>query len=56
MEDTFVGGETSNAIYLWFAIGLLNNLNHIYSLFSKKLKSQKTLLNGLTYFWIFKYN
>ena len=57
MEDTFVGGETSDtSIYLWFAIGfilLFASYLFFYLIKIKDLKSQKTLLNGLTYFWIF---
>ena len=56
MEDTFVGGETSDtSIYLWFAIGfilLFASYLFFYLIKIKDLKSQKTLLNGLTYFWI----
>ena len=56
MEDTFVGGEASDtSIYLWFAIGLIllfASYLFFYLIKIKDLKSQKTLLNGLTYFWI----
>lgn len=56
MEDTFVGGETSDtSIYLWFVVGIL--LLFCACLFFyftkiKDLKSQKTLLNGIIAFWI----
>ena len=56
MEDTFVGGETSDtSIYLWFVVGIL--LLFCACLFFyftkiKDLKSQKTLLNGINAFWI----
>ena len=56
MEDTFVGGETSDiSIYLWFIIGtLLLFFSFLFFYFTKikDLKSQKTLLNGISVFWI----
>jgi len=56
MEDTFVGGETSDiSIYLWFIIGtLLFFFSFLFFYFTKikDLKSQKTLLNGISVFWI----
>ena len=56
MEDTFVGGETSDtSIYLWFTIGfilLFASYLFFYLIKIKDLKSQKTLLKGITYFWI----
>ena len=56
MEDTFVGGETSDiSIYLWFIIGtLLLFFSFLFFYFTKikDLKSQKTLLNGISIFWI----
>ena len=56
MEDTFVGGETSDtSIYLWFTIGfilLFASYLFFYLIKVKDLKSQKTLLKGITYFWI----
>ena len=56
MEDTFVGGKTSDtSIYLWFVVGIL--LLFCACLFFyfakiKDLKIQKTLLNGINAFWI----
>ena len=56
MEDTFVGGETSDiSIFLWFVVGmLLSFCSFLFFYFTKikDLKSQKTLLNGISIFWI----
>ena len=56
MEDTFVGGETSDtSIYLWFVVGVLLlfcTFLFFYFIKIKDLKSQKTLLNGIIAFWI----
>ena len=56
MEDTFVGGETSDiSIFLWFIVGtllLLFSFLFFYFTKIKDLKSQKTLLNGISVFWI----
>ena len=56
MEDTFVGGETSDiSIFLWFVVGmLLSFCSFLFFYFTKikDLKSQKTLLNGISAFWI----
>ena len=56
MEDTFVGGETSDiSIFLWFVVGvLLLFCSFLFFYFTKikDLKSQKTLLNGISIFWI----
>ena len=56
MEDTFVGGETSDiSIFLWFIVGtllLLFSLLFFYFTKIKDLKSQKTLLNSISIFWI----
>ena len=56
MEDTFVGGETSDtSIYLWFVVGVLLlfcTLLFFYFIRIKDLKSQKTLLAGIISFWI----
>jgi len=56
MEDTFVGGETSDiSIFLWFIVGtllLIFSLLFFYFIKIKDLKSQKTLLNGISAFWI----
>ena len=56
MEDTFVGGETSDtSIFLWLVIGtLLLFCSFIFFYFTKikDLKSQKTLLNGISIFWV----
>ena len=56
MEDTFVGGETSDiSIFLWFVVGvLLLFCSFLFFFFTKikHLKSQKTLLNGISVFWI----
>ena len=56
MEDTFVGGETSDtSIYLWFVVGVLLlfcTFLFFYFIKIKYLKSQKNLLNGIIAFWI----
>ena len=56
MEDTFVGGETSDtSVYLWFIVGVLLlfcTFLIFYFINIKDLKSQKTLLNGIIAFWI----
>ena len=56
MEDTFIGGETSDiSIFLWFVVGmLLLFCSFLFFYFTKikDLKSQKTLLNGISVFWI----
>ena len=56
MEDTFVGGETSDiSIFLWLVIGtLLLFCSFIFFYFTKikDLKSQKTLLNAVSIFWV----
>ena len=56
MEDTFVGGETSDtSVYLWFIVGVLLlfcTFLIFYFINIKDLKSQKTLLNGIIVFWI----
>ena len=56
MEDTFVGGETSDiSIFLWCIVGtLLLIFSFLFFYFTKikDLKSQKTLLNGISVFWI----
>ena len=56
MEDTFVGGETSEiSIFLWFVVGvLLLFCSFLFFFFTKikHLKSQITLLNGISAFWI----
>ena len=55
MEDTFVGGETSDtSIYLWFVVGVLLlfcAFLFFYFIKIKDLKSQKTLLSGIIAFW-----
>jgi len=57
MEDTFVGGETSNiSITLWFIIsGILAfaSILFFYFINIKDLKSQKIILTGITISWIF---
>ena len=57
MEDTFVGGETSDiSILLWFIIsGILAFSSILFFYFTKikDLKSQKVILNGVTISWIF---
>ena len=56
MEDTFVGGEASDiSIFLWFVISLLLlfcSFLFFYFTKIKDLKSQKTLLNGISIFWL----
>ena len=56
MEDTFVGGETSDiSIFFWFIVGtLLLFFSFLCFYFTKikDLKSQKTLLNSINVFWI----
>ena len=56
MEDTFVGGKTSNiSITLWFFIaGVMGFITFIfiYLLKVKDLKSQKTILSGVSISWI----
>ena len=55
MEDTFVGGETSDiSIFLWFIIGTLLLFCSFLFFYFTKIKdpqSQKTLLNGISIFW-----
>ena len=54
MEDTFVGGETSDiSIFLWFVVGVLLlfcSFLFFYLTRIKDLRSQKTLLNGINAF------
>ena len=56
MEDTFVGGETSDiSIFLWFVVGglfLFSAFLFFYFTKIKDLKSQKILLNGIGTFWV----
>ena len=56
MEGTFVGGVTSDiSIFLWLVVGvLLLFCSFLFFYFTKikDLKSQKTLLNGISAFWI----
>ena len=56
MEDTFVGGETSDiSISLWLLVGVLllfTSFLFFYFTKIKDLKSQKTLLNVTSLFWI----
>ena len=56
LEDTFVGGRTSNiSIILWFIIsGILMLITSMFLFFLKikDLKSQKIIVTGLTVFWI----
>ena len=56
LEDTFVGGSTSNiSIVLWFIISgilILITLMFLFFLKIKDLKSQKIIVTGLTVFWI----
>ena len=56
MEDTFVGGETSNlSIELWFIIsGIMFFLTFIFIYLKKigDLKSQKTILSGFIILWL----
>lgn len=55
LEDTFVGGSTSNiSIILWFIIsGILMLITSMFLFFLKikDLKSQKTIVIGLIFFW-----
>ena len=55
LEDTFVGGSTSNiSIILWFIIsGILMLITSMFLFFLKikDLKSQKVIVIGLTFFW-----
>ena len=56
MEDTFVGGDTSDiSIFLWFilcAILLLSSFLFFYLIKIRDYKSQKILLKGVLIFWI----
>ena len=56
LEDTFVGGSTSNiSIILWFIISgilMLITLMFLFFIKIKDLKSQKIIVIGLTFFWI----
>ena len=55
LEDTFVGGSTSNiSIILWFIIsGILMLITFMFLFFLKikDLKSQKIIVIGLIFFW-----
>ena len=55
LEDTFVGGSTSNiSIILWFIIsGILMLITSMFLFFLKikDLKSQKIIVKGLIFFW-----
>ncbi|WP_440677764.1 hypothetical protein [Candidatus Pelagibacter sp. HIMB1587] len=55
LEDTFVGGSTSNiSIVLWFIIsGILMLITSMFLFFLKikDLKSQKIIVTGLIFFW-----
>ena len=55
LEDTFVGGNTSNiSIILWFIIsGILMLISSMFLFFLKikDLKSQKIIVIGLIFFW-----
>ena len=55
LEDTFVGGSTSNiSIVLWFIIsGILMLITSMFLFFLKikDLKSQKIIARGLIFFW-----
>ena len=55
LEDTFVGGSTSNiSIILWFIIsGFLMLITSMFLFFLKikDLKSQKIIVIGLIFFW-----
>ena len=57
MEDTFVGGETSDiSITLWFLIAGVMSFTFLmfcYFLKIKDLKSQKTILSGISISWLF---
>ena len=59
MEDTFVGGETSNlSIELWFIIsGIMFFLTFIFIYLKKigDLKSQKTILSGFIILWFISF-
>tara|TARA_B000000475_G_C15819932_1_gene375278 strand:+ start:202 stop:672 length:471 start_codon:yes stop_codon:yes gene_type:complete len=56
LEDTFVGGSTSNiSIILWFIIsGILMLITSMFLFFLKikDLKSQKIIVIGLIFFWL----
>ena len=56
MEDTFVGGETSDiSITLWFLISsILAFVSFLFFFFIKinDLKSQKTILTGVLISWL----
>ena len=55
MEDTFIGGNASDiSITLWFVIAgitFLITLMFLFFIKIKDLKSQKTILIGVTIFW-----
>ncbi len=55
LEDTFVGGSTSNiSIILWFIIsGILMLITSMFLFFLKikDLKSQKVIVLGVIFFW-----
>lgn len=55
LEDTFVGGSTSNiSMILWFIIsGILMLITSMFLFFLKikDLKSQKIIVIGLIFFW-----
>ena len=55
LEDTFVGGSTSNiSIILWFIIsGILMLITSMFLFFLKikDLKSQKIVVMGLMFYW-----
>ena len=55
LEDTFVGGSTSNiSIILWFIISgilMLITCMFLFLLKIKDLKSQKIIAMGLIFFW-----
>ena len=57
MEDTFIGGETSDlSITLWFLIaGIMSFSTFIFFYFIKvkDLKSQKIILTGISFAWLF---
>ena len=57
MEDTFVGGETSDiSITLWFLIaGVMTFTTFIFFYFLKikDLKSQKIIMTGTSFAWLF---
>ena len=56
LEDTFVGGSTSDiSIILWFIISgilMLITVMFLFFLKIKDLKSQKTIIIGLIFFWV----